>query len=161
MRPMLNRLPAFLVAFCLCAGQSAAQAQEDPVFSGPQAGEALPELPLKRYRANEQELEMEFKEATASAKGRLIVFVHQVTRPSVAFARTLGRYAASRQADGLETAVVFLTDDSTKTLQWMQIARNALPDNVILAVSPDGLEGPGAYGLNRNVTLTVLVAKDD
>jgi hypothetical protein len=29
-----------------------------------------------------------------------------------------------------------------------------------MSISPDGAEGPGAYGLNRNVALTVLVGKD-
>ncbi len=31
----------------------------------------------------------------------------------------------------------------------------------IIGISPDGREGPGSYGLNRNVTLTILVAKDN
>jgi len=32
---------------------------------------------------------------------------------------------------------------------------------VMLGISDEGREGPGAYGLNRNVTLTVLVGKDN
>ncbi|MEM9587568.1 MAG: hypothetical protein AAGA03_09825, partial [Planctomycetota bacterium] len=35
-----------------------------------------------------------------------------------------------------------------------------LPEAYQLAVSPDGREGPGSYGLNRNVALTMLFAKD-
>lgn len=31
----------------------------------------------------------------------------------------------------------------------------------VVGISPDGREGPGSYGLNRNVTLTILVAKDN
>ena len=30
-----------------------------------------------------------------------------------------------------------------------------------MGISADGLEGPGSYGLNRNVALTVLVGKDN
>src|SRR5262249_22224448 len=30
-----------------------------------------------------------------------------------------------------------------------------------LGISLDGREGPGSYGLNRNVTLTILVGKND
>lgn len=31
----------------------------------------------------------------------------------------------------------------------------------VIGVSPDGREGPGSYGLNRKMTLTILVAKDN
>ena len=33
------------------------------------------------------------------------------------------------------------------------------PTGVPIGISVDGAEGPGAYGLNRNVTLTVLAGK--
>ena len=33
-------------------------------------------------------------------------------------------------------------------------------ENVLVGISPDGREGPGSYGLNRNVAQTVLIAKD-
>jgi hypothetical protein len=36
-----------------------------------------------------------------------------------------------------------------------------LPAGVPIGISLDGQEGPGAYGLNRKMTLTVLVAKDN
>ena len=36
-----------------------------------------------------------------------------------------------------------------------------MPTDVPIGISVDGKEGPGAYGLNRNVTLTVLVGKDN
>ena len=88
------------------------------------------------------------------------MFVHQITRPSVAFTRTLGQYAATRQADGLKTSVVFLGGDATELAGTVRRARHALPDKVTIGISTDGLEGPGAYGLNREVTLTVLLASE-
>jgi hypothetical protein len=36
-------------------------------------------------------------------------------------------------------------------------ARRALTEGVTPLISPDGIEGPGAYGLNRKMTMTVLV----
>lgn len=166
----MNHHPLLAVAATICLGHclltTNIAAQDEPIYSGPQAGEKLPELAITTLGTDAPEKEstnkeIEFKATTADANARLIVFVHQVTRPSVAFVRTLGNYAASRKKDGLETAVVFLTDDSTETFSWMQRASNALPKAVTLGVSPDGLEGPGAFGLNRNVTLTILVAKAD
>ena len=39
--------------------------------------------------------------------------------------------------------------------------RHALSKDGPIGISPDGKEGPGAYGLNRNVTLTIIIAKDN
>ena len=33
--------------------------------------------------------------------------------------------------------------------------------DVPIGISPDGLEGPGVYGLNRKVALTILLGKED
>ena len=35
-----------------------------------------------------------------------------------------------------------------------------IPNEVLKGISPDGREGPGSYGLNRNVAQTVIIAKD-
>ena len=90
-----------------------------------------------------------------------IIFVHEVTRPSVSLTRLLTAYAGQRSADKLHSAVVFLTADATETETWMKRAQHALPKGVPVGISVDGQEGPGAYGLNRDVTLTILVAKDN
>ena len=50
-----------------------------------------------------------------------------------------------------------MTEDPTRTVVWMKRARRALPTEIPLGISRDGIEGPGAYGLNRKVELTVLV----
>ena len=36
-----------------------------------------------------------------------------------------------------------------------------MPGGVPVGISTDGQEGPGAYGLNRKVQMTILVGKDD
>ena len=56
--------------------------------------------------------------------------------------------------------VLFLGDSpDTLTQQASRIVPH-IPDNVLLAVSPDGREGPGNYGLNRNVAQTILTVKN-
>lgn len=136
---------------------------DDPVFSGPQVGEPLPDLPVNVLFENSGD---ESRSANLAATDpefphRLIVFVHKLTRPSVGLVRPLMKYAATREDDGLLPALVFLGEDATALQQRLKQARHALPQNVPVAVSPDGVEGPGAYGLNRNVTLTVLIASED
>jgi hypothetical protein len=91
----------------------------------------------------------------------VIVFVHQTTRPSISLTRMLMTYVARRRSDGLRGTVIFLGSDATEREAFVKRARNALPTDVPLGVSPDGSEGPGNYGLNRHVTLTVLVAQDN
>jgi hypothetical protein len=94
----------------------------------------------------------------------VLAFVHEVTRPGLGLTRVLMQYAAQRKKDGLHAAIVFLTDDPTATEKWMMIPSvrdQALPQGVAVGLSPDGKEGPGVYGLNRNVSLTVLVAKEN
>jgi hypothetical protein len=60
----------------------------------------------------------------------------------------------------LVSGVVFLDDDATAAENLLQRAKNALPADVPIGISVDGREGPGSYGLNRNVALTILIAKD-
>jgi tetratricopeptide (TPR) repeat protein len=127
------------------------------VFSGPQKGEKLPGFTLKVAGEEEKELDL-VKEA--GGKPTLLIFVHQVTRPSVGLTRVLGDYAATRKKDGLHAGAIFLTADATETKAWIKRASGALPKSVPLGIADGGQEGPGAYGLNRNVAMTILVAKD-
>ncbi len=69
------------------------------------------------------------------------------------------KYAASKSKDGLESGVIFLTDDPTATEKWMHVVEKHFQKGIAYGISTDGPEGPGSYGLNRNVTLTVLVGR--
>ena len=133
---------------------------DERVFSGPQVGEKL--TPFKVTGVYDDAAGKDFDPVVqAGGKPTVVVFVHKVTRPSIGLTRLLMNYAANRKKDGLHTALVFLSEDATETTAWMKRARGAIPKGIPVGISPDGKEGPGAYGLNRNMTLTVLVAKDD
>ena len=69
------------------------------------------------------------------------------------------RYVEQYPQD-LYGSLIFLGDDPTELESRLKRARRALPQKAPVAISLDGKEGPGAYGLNRNVTLTILFAKD-
>ncbi len=128
------------------------------VYSGPQVGESLPALNIEKVVDGEPNTPMDASAQDAKHPHHLIIFLHKMTRPSVAFTRMLGDYAATRESDGLSTVVVFLGNDATQLAESIHRARHALPQNVTIAISPDGEEGPGNFGLNRNMTLTILVA---
>jgi hypothetical protein len=100
--------------------------------------------------------ELDFVTA-AGGKPIVLVFVHQVNRPVIGLTRALTEYTFSRAKDGLATGIVWLDNDATEAENTLKRVRNALPQGVPVGISPDGIEGPGSYGLNRNVSLTILV----
>ncbi len=133
---------------------------EPQVFSGPQVGEALPEFVFRELLVEPSGRDLNLV-GEAAGGPVLLVFVHELNRPSIGFTRTLTAYAHSRRADGLKTAVILLDSDATAAEASLLRIRHAMTPGVFTGVSVDGQEGPGSYGLNRKVALTILVAKDN
>ncbi len=128
------------------------------IFSGPQVSERLPELQALPLMS-------EASEPWTLVPGKaeqlqLIVFMHERTRPAFGLLRGLAGYC-QELGEQLDGSVVMLTDDLVETRQWAQLAQRSIPKGMRMAVSGDGLEGPGAWGLNRNVTLTIVVGKNN
>jgi hypothetical protein len=134
--------------------------QEPQEFSGPQPGERVTPFKMRAAVGNDAGQELDLVK-DAAGKPLVIFFVHEVTRPSVGLARLILDYAGSRKADGLHAGLVLLSADATASEAWAKRAAGALPRGVPIGISKDGAEGPGAYGLNRKVAVTVLIAKDD
>jgi hypothetical protein len=131
-------------------------AKDDPVFSGPQMGEKLPSFKIRGVLDPHEGKEID-PIAQAAGKPLFLLFVHDTNRQSVAMTRMLTTYAKSRTKDGLTTAVVWLGEDATDATNTIKKIQHALTPGVFTGVSPDGREGPGSYGLNRKVMLTILV----
>ncbi len=151
-------LVCLTLAFLVPLGTHSVNAN-DPVFSGPQVGEALPPLPIERVLSKSDGERLDLVER-AAGKPTLVIFFHARTRPGFALTRALLQYANKKQDTGLQPSIVFLADDVSETRKWIETIQKLLPSEVTYGVSHDGIEGPGAYGLNRNMTLTVLVANE-
>ena len=130
----------------------------DQVFSGPQAGEKLTPFKVHAFSGPQAGKEIQLL-ADPKETPRLVIFVHEITRPVLQLLRPVDQYAKRLAADGLETHVVWLTADKTKTEAYLEQAKKSLALQAPVVISLDGIEGPGNYGLNRKVTLTLLVAK--
>jgi hypothetical protein len=131
-----------------------AQDEVQQVFSGPQPGESMEAFDVQYAFGVTAGSTMEpLKEA--GDKPTLLLFVHQFTRPSHALTRVLIKFAEQHQKT-LYTNMIFLTADVTAMQQRLTRARQALPTKTHVTIAPQGIEGPGAYGLNRKVTLTIL-----
>jgi hypothetical protein len=154
--------PTWVVSVCVVVAILAALpvGAEDPVFSGPQVGEKLTSFKARGVLDDLAGKDLDLVKQ-ADGKPLALVFVHELTRPSLGTIRTVMNYAAAAHKEGkLVAGVVFLGDDVTALENKLKQARGALPKDVLIGISTDGQEGPGAYGLNRKMTLTVLVAKD-
>ncbi len=134
--------------------------KEKQIFSGPQPGEKLPPLLATGIRGGAKGKTFDF--IAKADDGKLFVLLLQ--DDSGVGLRGLYDIAgvvdiisnASKQE--LQMSVVFLGDDPTALKQITQ----HVPKNVgdLVGISPDGREGPGNYGLNRNVAQTIIIAKD-
>lgn len=154
----LSHLRGFLVIqFVLLLGL--ALHGQEPVYSGPQVGEKLTPFSVRVVLGPGSGQDHDF--VTQAGEGPIVlVFLHEVNRQSISLTRLLTSYTKSRAKDGLVTGVILLDDDATAAENQLNRMRHALTADVPTCVSPDGREGPGSYGLNRKVTLTVLIGKE-
>jgi hypothetical protein len=131
--------------------------QADPVFSGPQRGEKLADFKVVGVYDDQAGVTSSYWDQ-AGDKDTLLIFVHDITRPSIAVMRTLSDFAG-KHSQKIYTSVIFLGEDATALEEQLNRARHAMPRGIPIGMSADGAEGPGSYGLNRKVTLTILVSQ--
>lgn len=161
---MSRSIPRFCGLLCLFASLLTiplARAQdetENTVFSGPQVGEKLPPLKVQGVFSSDEGDEFDITDKIGD-KPIALFFVHKRTRPAFGMTNALVRFAVGRE--DLEAAVVYLSDDNVEATKWMNQVKRLFPEGAHYGVAIEGQDGPGAYGLNRNVELTILVAAKD
>jgi Mg2+ and Co2+ transporter CorA len=138
--------------------------EENKIFSGPQPGEKLPLLNATSIVGESEGKTLDFAETDGQP---LILFLQGEDGAGLRGLYDISRMIAkianeSKQA--LQMNVVFLGDDSDALKQKVSGVASgvaqSMSKNVLLGISQDGREGPGNYGLNRNVAQTILIAKD-
>jgi len=144
----------------LLVGMPAALHAQEKLLSGPQVGEKLPSFKVKGVFDGEAGKDLDYVK-TAAGKPIVLVFIHDFNRQSASVTRVLTKYTQTRAKDGLTTGVVWLSDDVTEAENTLKRVKQGLAEGVSTGISPDGREGPGSYGLNRKVTLTILVGNKD
>lgn len=147
----------FFAAFAVAAIDKVS-AQEQP-FSGPQMGEKMSSFKVRGVFDEDAGKDIDFV-GKADGKPIVLIFVHDVNRQSVSMTRILSGYTVSRLKDGLSTGVIWLDDDATAAENQLKKMRHALTPKAPTGIFLQGREGPGSYGLNRNVMLTILVGKE-
>ncbi len=158
MRQTFTMLCAALAMLILASGERA-PAAEDALFSGPQVGEKLTSFTVRGVYDDEEGKEFDYVKQ-ADGKPICLIFVHELTRPSAGVLRAVTGFVAKHR-ENMNGGVVFLGSDATELAIRIKRARHALAKETPTGISVDGQEGPGAYGLNRKATLTVLIADDN
>ncbi len=149
---------ASLITLCsLLVSQAYAQ---EKIFSGPQPGEKLSAFEVRGVLGDQAGKTLDFVK-DAGGKPIVLIFVNEVSRPVISFTRVLSAYALTRSEDKLQLGITWLDDDASAAENTVKRVQHALTPRAPLGVSTEGREGPGSYGLNRKVALTVLIAKDN
>jgi hypothetical protein len=138
------------------AQQDGKSDRKDNVFSGPQPGEKLPPLKVRIVIGDNAGKEVDIV-STARGKPTFLVFMNEWNEQVAELMRVITLYAEQKGKPQLVTAVVWLTSDPSDLGARLERARPHMPRNTPVGVSLDGPEGPGAYGLNRHVQMTILV----
>ena len=150
------------------------QSAENKIFSGPQPGEKLPPLTVNGIGGR---IEGTTFDITANADGKpLVLFLQDTNGVGVkglvnvsklllkidAFQKRHSKTTdAETSHQGLQIGVVLLADNLDTLPEWARdMLKEEIPNTVLKGISPDGREGPGSYGLNRNVAQTIIIAKD-
>ncbi len=137
------------------------QNREQTIFSGPQPEEKLPSLTAIAINGDAKGKTIDF---ITKADKKPLVLIFQDEKPLglrglVGFTRLIAQINKMAKLQ-ISVHVLFLGDSpDTLTQQANKIVPH-VPKNVLLGISPDGREGPGNYGLNRNVAQTILTVKD-
>ncbi len=134
---------------------------EKPIYSGPQPGEKVPSLIAVNIRGELAGQEFDPVEL-AGDKLHLMFFVSK----SRTFGRFLGQLRNQLQAieenskQPWAMSVIVCTDDANEAQKSFTVLDQRYPKNLVVGLSKDGSAGPPAFGLDKNLTATVIVAKN-
>ena len=139
------------------------QTKGKQIFSGPQKGEKLPALKVTSlFGDTKGEV---FDPIKRTGNQTQILFFQDDSgvgiRGLFGFANAI-RQVNEKAEKELQVACIFLADEAnTITSRYARIFGRLRESGVsVIAIASGGRNGPGSYGLNRNIAQTILVAKD-
>ncbi|MBI4663487.1 MAG: hypothetical protein HY735_32195 [Verrucomicrobia bacterium] len=156
---MINHCRRHVWPVMLLGSLASTSLAQDRVFSGPQPGEKITPFKVVEVRGPTAGKERDLVAENNGAPTAL-VFVHGIERSMAPLMTVIDQYGAARK-DLLRTAFIFLTADRVASEKRLPAVGQSLRLQSLMALSPDGLEGPGNYGLNKNCLMTIVVAKDN
>ncbi len=131
----------------------------DPVFSGPQPGEATTAFKSVDIIGTDAGKERDVITLNNGAP-TVLVFVHGLERSMLPLMRAVDEYGGKFQ-DRLKTEFVFLAAERVGGMEKYAPALNSIKLKGRPTLSVDGAEGPGNYGLNKECLMTIIAAKEN
>lgn len=130
--------------------------------SGPKVGEKLGDAKVKGVFEPIEGKEFNLLDR-AKKEPTVIVFVQkkgqqEITRPTFRLLKDIDKAVSDEEK--LNAIFVWVTDDVGKTEEFLNRAKGSLKFQMQVAISLEGITGPNGYGLNDQVDVTVLLAKD-
>lgn len=127
-------------------------------LSGPQPGERLLPFSVRDLSGDGagRVFPLEFRPDTP----HLTLFIHGLERSILPLLRAVDAYA-SRSKDRLVVRYVLLPADPVDAERRLPLINRSLRLHSPLLMSVDGIEGPGSYGLSKEVLMTILVSRGD
>ena len=135
-------------------------AEGKPLFSGPQPGEKIPPFQVTGLVGNFDGKKID-PVSLAGGKPQVLIFMDENRvglRGLFGLARMVSQIK-EKSDKGLHFSATLLGDDPAKLSQFGKRFGSRL-SGLVMAASQDGRDGPGALGLNRTISMTVVVAKD-
>ncbi len=130
---------------------------QETLFSGPQPGEPLKPFTVLAVNGAHAGKEVDFISQFGN-EPILLIFAHYIDRNVYRVLWPCDRYAS--EVPALKTLFVYLAPDRVEGERRMQQVVKSLSLVAASAVSVDGVEGPGAYGLNKQAGVTAILAKN-
>ena len=130
------------------------------IFSGPQAGEILPKLNVTAVGGDNDGKAID---ALGNNSGLQVLILSDQYGSSVRGLIGLTRFIGTindKSNIKLNAIVVYLGDDTNQLAENAKKYGKYVQGNPTIGLSRDGREGPGSYGLDRNVSMTIIVAED-
>ena len=133
------------------------------IFSGPQPGEKLPAFTATSLAGDKKGKELD--PITSAGNKLQVLFFQDVSRVAIAglfsVMDAIGKIERKTDKD-LQITCVFLSDDADSIRKGLRRGFSVLLERGIdvVAVSQGGRDGPGAYGLNRTISQTIILARD-
>lgn len=131
-----------------------------PLFSGPQSGEKLPPLTLTGIGGKFDGKVFDPIEI-AKGKPQLLVLMDDsdVGGKTSYYLDRFAKQVAKNSEGALFTTLVLLGDDPAVMESRINQYRKYVGDQLTIGYSKLGRDGPGNYGLNRQVPVTMIIAK--
>jgi hypothetical protein len=126
------------------------------LFSGPQPGETLPPLKVAQFAGQEYD-----PVALAGQDPQILMFgggrvLGRIQGPLARHVQTI----ANESGTTWHMSMTYLSDDQFDMAEFAALIAGGIPEFVRVGYSQDGRDGPGAWGFNRNVPVTIIIAKD-